>query len=72
MDEPKNSRSDKSGGSDKAEEDGTNSNVVLLILFVAVVGTGIWLVNALLDARKADECMTQRRRDCTPITAPAP
>jgi hypothetical protein len=55
MDERKNSV-----GDDNAAESGTNSNVVLLILFVAVVGTGIWLINALLDARKADECMTQR------------
>jgi hypothetical protein len=55
-----------------AKDDGTNSNVVLLVLFVAVVGTGIWLVSALLDARKADDCITQGRRDCAPITVPRP
>ena len=54
------------------KDDGTNSNVVLLVLFVVVVGTGIWLVGALLDARKADNCITQGRRDCAPITVPRP
>jgi hypothetical protein len=54
------------------KDDGTNSNVVLLVLFVVVVGTGIWLVSALLDARKADNCITQGRRDCAPITVPRP
>jgi hypothetical protein len=62
----------KSVGEDDAAEGGTNSNAVLLILFLAVVGIGIWLVSALLDARKADECMTQRLRNCTPIETPAP
>ena len=51
---------------------GATGNIVLLLGFLAVVGIGVWLVNALLDARKADECMTQRRRDCTPITTPTP
>jgi hypothetical protein len=55
-----------------SKDDGTNSNVVLLVLFVVVVGTGIWLVSALLDARKADNCITQGRRDCAPITVPRP
>jgi hypothetical protein len=54
------------------KDDGTNSNVVLLVLFVVVVGTGIWLVSALLDARKADNCITQGRHDCAPITVPRP
>ena len=46
------------------------TNIVLLLIFVAVVGTGVWLANAMLDARRADECITQGRRNCAPIDAP--
>ena len=52
-------------------DEGNLSNLVLLGVFVAVIGIGVWLVNALLDARKADECMTQRARNCSPIATPA-
>jgi hypothetical protein len=52
--------------------DDTVSNVVLLLLFAVVVGAGVWLVSALLDARKADDCITQGRRDCAPVTVPRP
>ena len=27
----------------------------------------VWLVNALVDARKADDCIAQGRRNCNPI-----
>ena len=40
------------------------NNIALAIFFVAIVGIGIWLVNALVDARKADECISQGRRNC--------
>jgi hypothetical protein len=49
------------------DDDGAMSNVVLLLLFAGVVGAGIWLVSSLLDARKADDCITQGRRDCAPV-----
>ena len=45
-------------------------NLVLLLFFVAIVGIGIWLANAMFDARRADECITQGRRNCNPIEAP--
>lgn len=48
------------------EEERTRGNLMLLIGFVVLVGAGIWLVNALLDARRADECLTSRR-NCTPV-----
>jgi hypothetical protein len=48
------------------DEHGSNSNVVLVVLFAAVVGIGIWLVNSLLDARKIDDCISQGRRNCGP------
>jgi len=47
------------------------ANLVLLVGAVVLVGGGIWLVNALLDARQAEECMESGRRNCTPIEVPA-
>jgi hypothetical protein len=48
-----------------------NANLILLAIFVVIVGSGLWLGNALLDARRADECMVSGRRNCTPVAAPA-
>jgi hypothetical protein len=48
-----------------------NANLILFAIFAVVVGGGLWLGNALLDARRADECMASGRRNCTPVAAPA-
>jgi hypothetical protein len=42
-------------------------NLVLLGCLAAVVGIGLWLVFALDQHRKLDDCFTQRRRDCVPL-----
>jgi hypothetical protein len=47
------------------------TNIVLLLIFAALVGIGVWLSNAMLDARRADECIAQGRRNCAPIETPA-
>jgi hypothetical protein len=52
------------------DDERRRANLVLLGIFVVIVGIGVWLVNALIDARHADECITQRRTNCTPIEAP--
>ena len=49
------------------EGDRRLANIVLAVGFVVLVGTGIWLANAMIDARKADECMASGRRNCSPI-----
>jgi hypothetical protein len=46
------------------------TNVVLLAIFAALVGIGIWIANGMLDGRRADECMAQGRRNCNPIDVP--
>jgi hypothetical protein len=46
------------------------TNIVLLCFFLAVVGVGVWLANAMVDYRKLDDCMAQRRRNCAPIDVP--
>jgi hypothetical protein len=52
------------------ERERTTTNIVLLLIFVAVVGVGVWLANAMLDARRADECISSGRRNCNPIDVP--
>lgn len=49
------------------EADRTMTNIVLAVGFLVLVGCGIWLVNAMLEARRADECMSSGRRNCDPI-----
>jgi hypothetical protein len=46
------------------------ANIVLSVGFVLLVGVGWWLANALFEARKADDCMSSGRRNCTPIEVP--
>lgn len=56
---------------DEEEGDRRTANVVLLVGFIVLVGGGLWLANAMIDARKADECMSSGRRNCSPIETPA-
>ena len=59
---------------DSAEDDEnrTLTNVVLAVGFVILVGGGIWLVDAMLDAKRADECLASGRRNCNPVVTPQP
>lgn len=56
---------------DDDEGDRRLANIVLAIGFVVLVGGGIWLANAMIDARKADECLASGRRNCIPIEVPS-
>jgi hypothetical protein len=47
------------------------ANIFLAVAGVVIVGIGIWLGNALVAARKADECIATGRRNCSPIEVPA-
>jgi hypothetical protein len=47
------------------------ANVFLLLMAAALVGAGIWIANGLIEARRADECISAGRRNCNPIDAPA-
>ena len=55
---------------DDEEGDRKLANIVLIVAFVLLVGGGIWLANAMIEARKADECMSSGRRNCNPIVVP--
>ena len=47
------------------------ANIFLLVAGAILVAIGVWLANAMVDARKADECMSSGRRNCSPIDVPA-
>jgi hypothetical protein len=52
------------------DENRTLVNIVLAVAFIVLVGGGIWLVDAMLDARRADECISSGRRNCIPLDVP--
>jgi len=54
----------------ESNDERRRANLVLLVSFVVIVGIGVWLVNAMIDARHADECITQGLRYCNPIETP--
>jgi hypothetical protein len=53
------------------ERDRRATNIFLLVAFLVIAGSGIWLAKAMVDARRADECIALGRRNCAPIEAPA-
>ena len=55
----------------ESDADRRRANIILLVVAALLVGGGIWLVNALIDARHAEECLEQGRRNCNPITLPS-
>ena len=58
------------GPEEDEEADRRLTNIVLAVGFVVIVGGGIWLANGMIEARKADECMSSGRRNCNPVEAP--
>ncbi len=55
---------------DDEEGDRTTANIILAVGFVVLVGGGLWLASAMVDARKADDCISSGRRNCMPIDTP--
>jgi hypothetical protein len=58
------------GPDDEDERERRTTNLILLAIAAVVIGGGVWLVNAMIDARKVDECIAQGRRDCGRIDVP--
>jgi hypothetical protein len=56
---------------EETERERRMANLLLLGGAIVVVVGGIWLVNALVDARKKEECFESGRRNCNPISVPA-
>jgi len=47
-----------------------SGNLMLLVIFVVIVGIGLWLVNALFETRRIDDCIAQRASNCNSIEVP--
>lgn len=59
---------------DKRESEANDrraANIFLLVAAAVLIGAGIWLVDAMIAAKKADDCMSSGRRNCAPIDVPA-
>jgi hypothetical protein len=56
----------------ETESERRTTNLILLGIAAAVIACALWLGNAMLDARKADECMGSGRSSCGPIANPVP
>ena len=58
------------GDEEETEAERRRTNMVLAVVAVLLIGAGLWLVNALVDARKAQQCFESGRRNCAPIELP--
>ena len=58
-------------GAEEDERDRRATNIFLAVAAVLVVAGGVWLVNAMVDSRKAQLCFESGRRNCNPIAVPA-
>jgi hypothetical protein len=52
------------------EGDRRRANIFILVAAVIIVAGGVWLVNAIVDASKREECFESGRRNCMPIEVP--
>jgi hypothetical protein len=48
-----------------------SANIFLAVAAIILIGAGVWLVDAMISVRKADECLAAGRRNCAPLDAPA-
>ena len=70
MDDQQKPTDERSAARKLEDRERTITNIVLLFILVALVAIGVWLSNAMLDARRADECISSGRRNCNPIELP--
>jgi hypothetical protein len=56
---------------DQELRDRRAANIFLLVAAAVLIGVGVWLVDAMIAAKRADDCMSAGRRNCSPIETPA-
>jgi hypothetical protein len=52
---------------EETESDRRNTNIFLAVMFLALLGIGYWLVDALVAQRDLDNCLSQGRHNCAPL-----
>ena len=55
----------------ESERERTTTNIVIAAFFIALVGAGVWLANAMVDVRKGEDCVLSGRKNCADIPVPA-
>jgi hypothetical protein len=65
MDEP--SQPSKTHDVAEEERDRRITNIFLIVVFAVMVGSGLWLVNAMVEQKAIDDCASSGRRNCAPI-----
>ncbi|AUC96880.1 hypothetical protein QU42_29200 [Bradyrhizobium sp. UASWS1016] len=60
------------GAQEPPEDGGSRSieNAVMFGMFALLVGAGIWLLGAMADIRKVQDCAAQGRRNCATVEVP--
>ena len=53
------------------ERDRRAANIFLVVAAIIFIGIGVWLADAMIAAKKADDCLSSGRRNCAPIDVPA-
>ena len=66
-----NGQTPKPPENDDEERDRRAANIFLLVAAIVLIGAGVWLVDAMIKAKRADDCMSAGRRNCSPIEAPS-
>ena len=46
-------------------------NIIIAAFFIAIVGGGVWLANAMVNVRKGEDCVLSGRKNCADISVPA-
>ena len=54
----------------ESEREPRATNIFLAVAAILVVGSGLWLANAMVDSRKAQLCFESGRGNCNPIDVP--
>lgn len=52
----------------ESDADRRRANLIILAVVGLLIVGGLWVVNALIDARKAEECLESGRRNCDALT----
>jgi hypothetical protein len=65
-------RTGTDGGAPETPGERRLVNWLIAAIVAAFFGAAFWLGDALLDARRADECIASGRRNCAPVTVPVP